>query len=230
MIESIHNRMLDTSVIILGIEIASAFQEFCVCILNTLKERENVELARIQAHPGSRPWLTLAPQHSLHMESTQVLWYVQYASISALFLLPPAQMQLPLLSHGSHKPSPCSQIDAHPSVPPHAATWGWRRPLSQASCLLHSFLYTLPYELNSSTMIAPNALYGFPPPILLKLPQLPHTRGLAFSPCCLCGIAQNPPFVIPAPPSQRKSIFPFQSTHVIQWIKRAIQIRFYLLY
>lgn len=126
--------------------------------------------------------------------------------------------------------SPLPARRCPPTSSPHASTWGWRPPLSHASCLLHSFLYTLPYELNSSTTMAPNALYGFPPRILLKLPQLPHTRGLAFPPCCLCGIAQNPPFVIPAPPSQRKSIFPFQPTHVIQRIKRAIQIRFYLLY
>lgn len=228
MIESIHNRMLDTSVIIWGIVIASAFREFCVHVLNTLRERD------CRSSWNSSPPRAKASGSGWSL-STRSTWSVprscdlfQYACISALFPLPPVQMELPLLSHGFHKPSPCSQISSISC--PHASTRGWRPPLSQASCLLHSFLYTLPYAPNSSTTIAPNALYGFPPLILLKLPQLPHTRGLAFSPCCLCSITQNPPFMIPAPPSQRKSIFPFQPTHVIQRIKRAIQISFYLLY
>lgn len=137
-------------------------------------------------------------------------------------------MQLPLLSHGFYKPSPCSQMPTH-QFPPRLYLW---LKASTAAGILPVALPPIHPALRAKQLFynRSNALCGFPPLILLKLPQLPHTRGLAFSPCCLCGIAQNSPFVIPAPPSQRKSIFPFQPTHVIRRIKRAIQIKFYLLY
>lgn len=99
MIESIHNRMLDTSVIILGIVIMSAFREFCVHVLNTLRERETVDLSEIQAHPGSRAWGHAGPSALKVPRSCDLF---QYACISAVFPLPPVQRELPLLSHGFH--------------------------------------------------------------------------------------------------------------------------------